>query len=189
MLIRKFTANIAKIRQVKRIHFIYMRKFVISLGVFGIFLIYSLGIRHQQPVLSKPTSLASSNTSSNATPNTNTSTSNNTTSSNNSSSSSSNNSTPTTAQYKDGTYKGSVENAYYGNVQVSAVISGGKITDVKFLQYPNSHSTSVAINQQAMPYLQQETIQSQSANVQIISGATFTSQAFIQSLSNALSQA
>jgi uncharacterized protein with FMN-binding domain len=166
-----------------------MRKFVISLGVFGIFLIYSLGIRHQLPAIAKPTSLASSNTSSAGSPTTNTSASSSASSSNNSSTSSGNTSSSTSAQYKDGTFKGSVEDAYYGNVQVSAVISGGKITNVKFLQYPNSHSTSVAINQQAMPYLQQETIQSQSANVQIISGATFTSQAFIQSLTNALSQA
>jgi uncharacterized protein with FMN-binding domain len=161
-----------------------MRKFVISLGVFGIFLIYSLGIRHQLPAIAKPTSLATSNSGSSTTSTTSTPAS-----SNNSSSSSGSGSSSNAAQYKDGTYKGSVEDAYYGNVQVSAVISGGKITNVKFLQYPNSHSTSVAINQQAMPYLQQETIQSQSANVQIISGATFTSQAFIQSLTNALSQA
>jgi len=92
-------------------------------------------------------------------------------------------------QYKEGTYTGSVADAYYGNVQVAVVISGGKLTDIKVLQYPNTHSTSVAINQQALPYLKQEAIQAQSANVQIISGATFTSQAFAQSLSAALSQA
>jgi uncharacterized protein with FMN-binding domain len=40
-----------------------------------------------------------------------------------------------------------------------------------------------------MPYLEQEAIQAQSAKVQLISGATFTSQAFIQSLNSALSQA
>ena len=86
-------------------------------------------------------------------------------------------------------YTGSSADAYYGNVQVSAIISGGKITDVKFLQYPDTHNTSVIINQQAMPYLKQEAIKAQSPNVQIISGATFTSQAFQQSLQAALSQA
>ncbi len=94
-----------------------------------------------------------------------------------------------TRQYKDGTYTGSVADAYYGNVEVSATVSGGKLTDVKFLQYPNTHSTSVVINQQAMPYLQQEAIQAQSSNVQVISGATYTSQAFIQSLATAFAQA
>ncbi len=91
--------------------------------------------------------------------------------------------------YKDGTYVGSSADAYYGNVQVKAIVSGGKLTDVQFLDYPQSHQTSVYINQQAMPYLTQEAVQAQNANVNIISGATFTSQAFIQSLSVALTQA
>src|SRR6185437_15990029 len=84
--------------------------------------------------------------------------------------------------YVDGSYTGSVADAYYGNVQVQAVISGGKITDVQFLQSPNSHGTSIQINRQAMPYLTQEAIQAQSANVNIISGATDTSMAFQHSL-------
>ncbi|HEY5220618.1 MAG TPA: FMN-binding protein [Candidatus Paceibacterota bacterium] len=91
--------------------------------------------------------------------------------------------------YTDGTYTGSPADAYYGNVQVEAIISGGKITDVQFLQYPNTHSTSVYINSQAMPYLKQEAIQAQSANVNIVSGATDTSMAFQQSLASALTQA
>ena len=91
--------------------------------------------------------------------------------------------------YVDGSYTGSVADAYYGNVQVQAVVSGGKITDVQFLQYPNTHSTSVYINSQAMPFLKQEAIQSQSANVSIVSGATDTSMAFQQSLAAALAQA
>ncbi len=91
--------------------------------------------------------------------------------------------------YKDGTYTGSAADAYYGTVQVAAVISGGKITDVKFLQYPDTHSTSVFINQQAMPYLTQEAVQAQSANVNIVSGATETSMAFQKSLGSALVQA
>ncbi len=91
--------------------------------------------------------------------------------------------------YKDGTYTGSVANAFFGNVQVQATVSGGKITDVQFLQYPNTHSYSIYVNSQAMPYLTQEAIQTQSANVNIVSGATQTSQAFQQSLASALSQA
>ncbi len=91
--------------------------------------------------------------------------------------------------YVDGTYTGSVANAYYGMVQVEAVVQNGRLFDVKFLRYPSSHSTSVFINQQAMPYLTQEALQAQSANVNIISGATFTSQAFQQSLALALAKA
>ncbi len=92
-------------------------------------------------------------------------------------------------QYVDGNYTGSVADAYYGYVQVQAIIQGGKITDVKFLQYPSSHSTSVYINSQAMPYLTQEAIQAQSANINGVSGATATSQAFAQSLYSALAKA
>jgi uncharacterized protein with FMN-binding domain len=100
--------------------------------------------------------------------------------------------TPTatpSGQYKDGQYTGPSENAYYGFVQVKATISAGKLASVQFLQYPNDNPTSQSINSQAIPYLQQEAIQAQSANVDVISGATFTSQAFTQSLSSALSSA
>lgn len=92
-------------------------------------------------------------------------------------------------QYKNGTYTGSVADAFYGNVQVRVSISGGKLTDVQFLQYPNDRSTSIAINTQAMPYLKQEALQAQSANVQGVSGASDTSAAFQQSLASALAQA
>ncbi len=100
-------------------------------------------------------------------------------------------SSPTTSsgQYHDGRYIGSVADAFYGNVQVRVTVSGGKITDVAFLQYPNDRNTSVMINSQAMPMLRQEAIQAQSANVSGVSGATATSQAFVESLSSALSQA
>jgi uncharacterized protein with FMN-binding domain len=92
-------------------------------------------------------------------------------------------------QYKDGTYTGSVADAYYGNVQVQAVITNGVIADVQFLQYPSDSGTSAGISQRSMPLLKSEAISVQSANVDIISGATQTSQAFQQSLTAALNQA
>ncbi|MBU6447937.1 FMN-binding protein [Patescibacteria group bacterium] len=92
-------------------------------------------------------------------------------------------------QYVDGNYTGSVADAYYGYVQVQVSVSGGKITGVQFLQYPNDRSTSRYINGQAMPYLIAEAIQAQNANVDVVSGATDTSMAFRQSLADALSQA
>jgi uncharacterized protein with FMN-binding domain len=94
-----------------------------------------------------------------------------------------------TGQYIDGSYTGSPADAYYGTVQIQAVVSGGKLVTVNFLQYPSDRRTSQYINGQAMPMLQSEAIQAQSANVSGVSGATDTSQAFIQSLSSALSQA
>jgi len=96
---------------------------------------------------------------------------------------------PSNSHYKDGTYVGSVANAIYGNIQVKIIIVNGKISNIQFLQYPNDQGTSTAINQQNDPTLAQEAIQVQSAQVDIISGATQTSQAFIQSLQSALSKA
>jgi uncharacterized protein with FMN-binding domain len=94
-----------------------------------------------------------------------------------------------TGQYKDGAYTGPSVYVYYGNVQVQAVVQGGKLADVKFLQYPSDRSTSRYINSQAMPMLTQEAVAAQSAQVDGVSGASATSQGFIQSLSSALSQA
>jgi uncharacterized protein with FMN-binding domain len=91
--------------------------------------------------------------------------------------------------YRDGQYTGNVENAYYGNVQVKAIIQGGKITDIQWLDYPRDRRTSQMINAQATPWLKQEAIQVQSAQVDFISGATLTSNAFVQSLQSALNQA
>jgi uncharacterized protein with FMN-binding domain len=74
-------------------------------------------------------------------------------------------------------------------VQVQVVIQNGKIADVKFLDYPHDRRTSQEINAQAMPWLTQEVIQAQSANINAISGATLTSQAFYTSLQAALASA
>ncbi len=93
------------------------------------------------------------------------------------------------ALYKDGSYTGVAADAQWGLIQVKAIIQNGKITDVQFLQYPNERNRSVDINSYADPQLTSEAIQAQSANVDIVSGATDSSQAFIQSLSDALTQA
>ncbi len=80
-------------------------------------------------------------------------------------------------------------NAFYGDVQVQVVISSGRIKTVNFLNYPNDRRTSVRINSFAVPYLQSEALQAQSANVDVISGATLTSEAFMMSLQSALDSA
>jgi uncharacterized protein with FMN-binding domain len=90
------------------------------------------------------------------------------------------------AVYKDGQYTEDSVNAAYGNVQVAVTVSGGKITDVQFLDHPKSRSTSVGINNYAMPILKSEAIQSQSAHVNTVTGATYTSAAFINSLTSSL---
>ena len=92
-------------------------------------------------------------------------------------------------QYKDGEYEGSDEDAYYGNIKVKITINEGKITNVTFLNYPNERSNSRRINEAAMPILRQETITAQSAAINAVSGATYSSRAYIASLTSALSKA
>ena len=94
-----------------------------------------------------------------------------------------------TRKYKNGTYTGSNEYAYSDYIQVSAVITGGKLTDVQFPSSTGGPNRSQQIYSYAMPQLKSEAISAQSANVNTISGATYTSAAFEQSLATALSQA
>ena len=91
--------------------------------------------------------------------------------------------------FRDGTYTGVVADAYYGNVEVQAVIQNGALADVVFLQHPNDRSTSIRINNAAMPLLKSEAIRAQSASVNTVSGASETSRAFRESLQSALIQA
>ena len=88
--------------------------------------------------------------------------------------------------YRNGTFTGASANAFYGEVQVQVVISKRRISSITLLNYPSDRRTSARINSFAIPYLQSEAIQAQSANVDIISGATLTSEAFMLSLQSAL---
>ena len=92
-------------------------------------------------------------------------------------------------QYADGTYTGAPVFAYYGYVQVKAVVSGGKLAKVQLVQVPDHSGTSRYINDVAGPYLVSEAVAAQSGNVDLVSGATLTSQAFVQSLDSALAKA
>jgi uncharacterized protein with FMN-binding domain len=92
-------------------------------------------------------------------------------------------------RYADGTYTGSTVYAYYGYVQVRAVVSGGKLEKVVLVRVPDHSGTSRYINGIAGPYLASEAVAVQSGNVDVISGATLTSEAFAQSLDSALAKA
>ena len=150
-----------------------MKKLILSFGVGVVFLAYSNYLRnqHSEPVIT-PAIVSQTKKSSTSTPSQTTTPA----------------ATPS-SQYKDGTYTGDSENAFYGNVQVSATIENDTITAVDFLQSPNENPNSQYINSQATPYLKQEALQAQSSNVNIVTGATLTSNAFIESLASALAQA
>ena len=76
----------------------------------------------------------------------------------------------------------------YGPVQVQVAVSGSTITDVAVLQYPDGDGRSVQINQYALPQLINETLDAQGSGISMVSGATYTSQGYLQSLQSALDQ-
>ncbi len=88
-----------------------------------------------------------------------------------------------------GTFTGSTQQTRFGPVQVEITVSNGKITAAKALQYPNNDFRSQQISQQAIPYLVQETLAAQSANIQGVGGASYTSQGWYDSLVSALAKA
>jgi uncharacterized protein with FMN-binding domain len=87
------------------------------------------------------------------------------------------------------TYTGSVAGTRWGDVQVTVTVAGGKITDVGVPIYPNGNGRDQEINAFALPTLVQETLQAQTANIQTVSGATVTSDGYLQSLQSALDAA
>jgi uncharacterized protein with FMN-binding domain len=93
------------------------------------------------------------------------------------------------AAYKDGTFTGASEQTPYGVVQVAAVVSGGKITNVEFLQMPSDMGHSQEVTATSEPILKEETLQTQSAHIDFVSGASSTSQGYMLSLQSALDQA
>jgi uncharacterized protein with FMN-binding domain len=108
----------------------------------------------------------------------------------NSSGSTSSGTTATTASgMTDGTYTGGAANTRYGPVQVQITVSGGVIADVQVTEYPHSDRRDQEINQRALPILVSETTQTQSSRIDMVSGATYTSQGYIASLQSAIDQA
>src|SRR5579859_4039946 len=89
----------------------------------------------------------------------------------------------------NGTFTGSDFPNRFGDVQVRVVISNGHITDVQAVQLPTDRAESAYISQQVGPWLRSEALQAQSAHIDIISDATYTSQSYAQSLESALQQA
>jgi uncharacterized protein with FMN-binding domain len=74
-------------------------------------------------------------------------------------------------------------------VQVELTVNAGKVTDVQVVQYPSGNPRDQEINSYALPVLIQETLDAQSADIDMVSGATVTSVGYAQSLQSALDQA
>lgn len=87
------------------------------------------------------------------------------------------------------TVTGSVVQTEWGPVQVQLTLSGDTITAVQVVQYPSENPKDQEINSYALPILVEETTKAQSADIDMVSGATVTSTGYVQSLQSALDQA
>jgi uncharacterized protein with FMN-binding domain len=99
----------------------------------------------------------------------------------------------TSAAKATSTYTGSVTgtaaDTRWGPVQVKVTLASGKITAVDVVEVPDSNGRDQEINADAVPQLVQETLQAQSAQIDMVSGATYTSDGYVTSLQSALDQA
>ena len=87
------------------------------------------------------------------------------------------------------TYTGDVAQTRWGPVQVEITVKSGTITAVDVVQHPTGNHTDAEINDYALPVLVQDTLKAQSAKIDMVSGATVTSDGYVQSLQSALDQA
>ena len=77
----------------------------------------------------------------------------------------------------------------WGPVQVQITVRGHKITRARAVQYPQGNSNDAQINGYALPVLDQQVVQKQSAGIDTVSGATVTSDGYLQSLQSAIDMA
>ena len=87
------------------------------------------------------------------------------------------------------TVTGDAADTRYGPVQLQVTFSGKKITSINVLQYPSESFRDQQINSYALPLLNQEAIAAQNANIDVVSGATYTSDGYAQSLQSAIDKA
>jgi uncharacterized protein with FMN-binding domain len=87
------------------------------------------------------------------------------------------------------TYAGDTVDTQWGPVQVQITVAGGAITSADVLQVPSGNHRDQEINAYAVPVLNAEVVNAQSANIDMVSGATVTSDGYVRSLQSAIDQA
>jgi uncharacterized protein with FMN-binding domain len=92
-------------------------------------------------------------------------------------------------KFKTGTYKSKIATNRYGDVQVQISTSADKITAISFLQYPTDERESQRINTRATPILVQQGLSAQANDIDGVSGASFTTKSYKESLQSAIDQA
>jgi len=88
----------------------------------------------------------------------------------------------------NGSFTGALVPTRFGDVQVRIVVTSGRITDVVAVQMPSDRARSAEITQYVTPVLRSEVIRAQNAQIDVISGATFTSEAYAESVNDAMRQ-
>ena len=96
---------------------------------------------------------------------------------------------PPTTNAGNQTVEGDTISTKYGDVQVRVTVSGGRLVDVQAVQLPSDRARSQAISSDAGPLLRNEALRAQSARINTVSGATYTSDGYAQSLQSALDRA
>ena len=96
---------------------------------------------------------------------------------------------PATSKSSLASYTGAAADTRWGPVQVKITVQGGKISASEAVQYPQNNGRDAQINGFALPILNQEVVQQQSASIDTVSGATVTSDGYLQSLQSAVDQA
>jgi uncharacterized protein with FMN-binding domain len=89
----------------------------------------------------------------------------------------------------NGTFVGDDVPTRFGDVQVSVTLKSGRITDIRGIRLPSDRPRSLSISQQASPLLRNEVLNAQSADINLLSGATYTSDAWAASAASALAKA
>jgi uncharacterized protein with FMN-binding domain len=95
----------------------------------------------------------------------------------------------TASSTKTKTYDGDTVQTRWGPVQVRITVTDGKITASEAIVYPNGNHEDAQINSYALPVLSQEAVQQQSAKIDMVSGATVTSDGYVSSLQSAIDRA
>lgn len=159
---------------------------IASVAVLGMIAIYAVPLTTKKSTASSSSTLQTTSTTATTS---DTSTPTTTATSTTPTSTSSATSSSTNSNLKDGSYTGSASSTPFGDVQIKLTVSGGKISNVTAVAYPSDDRHSLQLSQMAIPELTQEAIAAQSANISTISGASYTSESYIESLQSALDQA
>lgn len=162
-----------------------MRRIIISSAatISGVVLLLSLKPHSTATTSSASISTGSSQSSSSTAGGTSASPSPSASSSSSSTSSGSGSSTSTR------TFTGTAAQTRFGPVQVKITVKNKKITNIEVVEYPSDNPKDQEINSYALPVLNQEAISAQSAQIDSVSGATFTSDGYVSSLQSAIDQA